>query len=77
MLLIKCNDLKVMVSEKKEKFIKTQLAETNYKSMKEVLKCIFIEMNKIEHGSLNEQIFNNLRPFEEVCFKTVAWINNI
>uniref|UniRef100_A0A914XY81 Mediator of RNA polymerase II transcription subunit 23 n=1 Tax=Panagrolaimus superbus TaxID=310955 RepID=A0A914XY81_9BILA len=66
MLLIRCNDLRIAINKKKEKYIKTQLAETSYKSMREVLKCIFVEMNKLSVHSLNEQQFNNLRPFEEI-----------
>uniref|UniRef100_A0A914PG47 Mediator of RNA polymerase II transcription subunit 23 n=1 Tax=Panagrolaimus davidi TaxID=227884 RepID=A0A914PG47_9BILA len=66
MLLIRCNDLKIEINKKKEKYIKTQLAETNYKSMREVLKCIFIEMNNLAVHSLSAQQFNNLRPFEEI-----------
>uniref|UniRef100_A0AC34GUA5 Mediator of RNA polymerase II transcription subunit 23 n=1 Tax=Panagrolaimus sp. ES5 TaxID=591445 RepID=A0AC34GUA5_9BILA len=66
MLLIRCNDLRIAINKKKEKYIKSQLAETSYKSMREVLKCIFVEMNKLSVHSLNEQQFNNLRPFEEI-----------
>lgn len=67
MLLINCHDIRIMVSAKKEKFIKDRLGETNYKAMREVLKCIFLVMNAHALANKPSDIdFSNLRPFEEV-----------
>lgn len=65
----------IPLSTKKIDFIKQQLEIVNYKSVKEVVKTAFLELNNLA-PVITEKALNDFRPFEVVLLETLERKNN-